>query len=179
MKPLLESLHIIATRKDSRRIIIVATIAFILLLLTVQNGKDSFEVFGLTSLPLLRRITLFCTSFFDLKSTFTSGTLILATLGALLGGINISLAYTYIKLRGEAIVKSGLYSGIGLFLAFLGVGCAACGTAFLSVIVGFFGFSAMIEALPYQGAEIGYIGLIFICIATYSLSKKITAPNVC
>lgn len=96
-----------------------------------------------------------------------------------MGGINISLAYTYVKIRGEAIVKSGLYSGFGLFLAFLGVGCAACGTAFLSVILGFFGFSAMIGALPYQGAEIGYIGLIFLCIATYSLSKKVTAPNVC
>ena len=76
-------------------------------------------------------------------------------------------------------MKSGLYSGIGLMVAFLGIGCAACGTAFLSLVLGFFGFSAMLNVLPYQGQEIGYIGLIILCIATYSLAKKVTAPNVC
>jgi hypothetical protein len=85
----------------------------------------------------------------------------------------------YVKVRGEVILKSGLYSGVGLLFAFLGIGCAACGTAFLSVLLSFFGFSAMLSVLPYQGQEIGYVGIIFLCIATYTLAKKVTAPNVC
>jgi len=96
-----------------------------------------------------------------------------------LGGINISLAYTYMRLRGQIILRSGLYSGIGVFMAFLGIGCAACGTALLSILLGFFGLSAMLNLLPYQGQEIGYIGLIFLSIASYSLAQKVSAPNVC
>ncbi len=179
MKPLLSSLQLIVTRKDSRYVIIFATIIFLLLLLVVQNGGASLDMFGLTAIPFGRRLLLSLSVFFDIKSTFTGGTLILAVLGSLLGGINLSLAYTYIKMRGDMIVKSGLYSGMGLILAFLGIGCAACGTAVLSLLLGFFGFSAMLQLLPYQGQEIGYVGLIILCIATYTLAKKVSAPNVC
>jgi hypothetical protein len=179
MKPLLDSLQLIVTRKDSRFVIVVSTIIFLLLLLTVQNGKASLEILSLDSLSLLKRLSLSFSVFFDITSTFTAGALILATLGSLLGGINLSLAYTYIKMRGDMIIRSGLYSGMGLVLAFLGIGCAACGTAFMSVILGFFGFSAMLDLLPYQGQEIGYVGLIILCIATYTLASKVAAPNVC
>jgi hypothetical protein len=179
MKPVIDSLHLIATRKDSRLVIIISTLLFLFLLFAVQNGKEAFEILSFTSLPFLKRSSLFFSTFFDISSTFTGGTLILATLGSFLGGINLALAYTYIKIRGELLFKSGLYSGIGLVFAFFGVGCAACGTALLSVILGFFGFSAMLNVLPYQGKEIGYVGLIFLCIATYTLSKKVTAPFVC
>jgi len=179
MKSLVDGLRLIATRKDSRLVIIFSTLSFLLVLLLVQNGKGAFEMLGLDSFSVAKRAALFVMIFFDFTSTFTSVTLILTILGSLIGGINISLAYTYIKIRGEMILKSGLYSGFGLVLAFLGIGCAACGTAVLSVLLGFFGFSAMLNVLPYQGLEIGYIGLIFLCIATYLLAKKVTAPNVC
>jgi len=46
-------------------------------------------------------------------------------------------------------------------------------------VLSVFGFSALITFLPYRGAEIGYLGLLVLCIATYSLAKKVTAPNVC
>lgn len=179
MKLLVDSLYLIVTRKDSRLVIIISTIIFLLLLLVAQNGKTAFDVFDLDSLSFGKQLSLFFSLFFDITSTFTGGALILATLGSFLGGINLALAYTYMKIRGEFILKSGLYSGIGLVFAFFGVGCAACGTALVSVIVGFFGLSAMLQVLPYQGQEIGYIGLIFLCIATYALSRKVTTPGVC
>lgn len=179
MEHLTSSLSLIVTRRDSRLVIIGATLLFILILLLVQNGGSALSLLSFTSLPLGNRVWLSFLTLFDIKSTFDAGSLLLALLGSLLGGINLSLAYTYIRLRGEVILHSGLYSGLGLFIAFLGIGCAACGTAFLSVILGFFGFSAMIHLLPYQGMEIGYIGLIILCIATYTLSQKVSTPNVC
>ena len=133
MKPLVDSLRLIARRRDSRMVIIVSTVFLLLLLLVVQNGKSTSDVMGLHSLSLYRRLTLSLSIFLDIHSNFTTGSLILATLGSFLGGINISLAYTYIKIRGDFILKSGLYSGVGLLFAFFGIGCAACGTAFLSV----------------------------------------------
>ncbi|MFA6608707.1 MAG: hypothetical protein WCT07_02250 [Candidatus Paceibacterota bacterium] len=179
MQNLISGITLIIARKDSRLVIIVSTVIFFFLLLAAQNGVATKEVLNFEIIPIYKRLNLAFLTFFDIKNTFTSGSLILATLGSLLGGINISLAYTYLRLRGEIIMRSGLYSGIGLFLAFLGVGCAACGTALFSVMLGFFGFSAMLNLLPYQGQEVGYIGLIFLCFATYSLAQKIMAPNVC
>lgn len=179
MKDIVASFSLIVRRSDSRLVIIISTLVFFFLLLLVQNGPSAQTLFTFTFLPLGERIALGLKTLFDLSSTFTTGSLILAVLGSLLGGINLSLAYTYMRMRGEVILKSGLYSGAGLLFAFIGVGCVACGTAFLSIILSFFGFSTMLNLLPYQGQEIGYIGLIFLCVATYSLSKKVQAPNVC
>lgn len=179
MKQLIASLGIVFSRRDSRRIILASTVVFILLLLIVQNGGSAKAIAGFDAIPFFARFSLAARTLFDVTSTFTTSTLLVALLGSLMGGINLSMAYTYMRLRGDVIVGSGLYSGIGLFFAFLGIGCAACGTALLSVILGFFGFTAMLQVLPYQGQEIGYIGLIILCIATYALAQKVSAPNVC
>ncbi|MDB5260368.1 MAG: hypothetical protein JWN37_599 [Candidatus Nomurabacteria bacterium] len=179
MKQLIASLSIISSRKDSRRVIIISTIVLFLLLLIVENGSETSQVLSFDLLPLFERLSLAFTTFFNISDTFTTSTLILAILGSLLAGINISMAYTYMKSRGDIIIRSGLYSGMGLILAILGIGCVACGTALLSVVLGFFGFSAMLNLLPYQGLEIGYIGIIFLFIATYSLAQKVAAPGVC
>jgi Na+/alanine symporter len=83
------------------------------------------------------------------------------------------------RLRGEVLLDSGMYNGLGLIVAFLGIGCAACGSAFLSVVLSLLGFSSMLSYLPYGGEEIGYIGLLFLFMATYHLSKKVNSPLTC
>jgi hypothetical protein len=178
MKELEEGISLVFGRKDSRNVIILAAVFFMVILLVASNGRSSLDALSFTSLPFGSRIGLFLSTFFD-TSTFTASSLILAVLGSIFGGINLALAYVYMRLRGEVILHSGLYSGFGLVVAFLGIGCAACGTAFLSVLLGFFGFSTMLSILPYKGEEIGYIGLLILLIATYSLAKKVAAPNVC
>ena len=172
MKHLVTSLSLIVKRKDSR-------LVFIIILLGFKNGPAAYDIFSFDSLSFDKRLSLAASTLFDFKNNFSTGSLILVTLGSFLGGINLSLAYTYMRLRGEVLLHSGLYSGIGLVFAFFGIGCAACGTALLSVILGFFGFSAMLDVFPYQGQEIGYIGIIFLCIATYTLAHKVAVPNVC
>ncbi len=179
MKHLVTSLTLIVRRRDSRLVIIISTIVFLLLLLISVNGKAVYNIFSFDYIPFNKRLLLSLSTLFDFENKFTAGALILAILGSFLGGINLSLAYTYMRLRGEVLLHSGLYSGLGLLFAFFGIGCAACGTALLSVILGFFGFSAMLSLLPYQGQEIGYIGLIILCIATYTLAHKVAVPNVC
>lgn len=179
MKELLYGLQLVMSRKDGAVVIIVSSLFFLFLLLVSQNGGAALQVLNFEVLGLSKRMHLAVVTLFDISSAFTVSTLILATLGSLLAGINLALAYVYMKTRGEMLIKSGLYSGLGLLLALFGIGCAACGTALLSLILGFFGFSAMLNVLPYQGQEIGYIGLIFLMIATYFLAKKVSAPNVC
>jgi hypothetical protein len=178
MQDLEDSVSLVFARKDSRMIIILATIFFLLTLLAFSNGGTALEALSFTSLPLLARLELFLSTFFS-TSPFTGSSMLLAVLGSFFGAINLALAYVYMRLRGEVIIHSGLYSGLGLVVAFLGIGCAACGTAFLSVLLGFFGFSSMLNILPYKGEEVGYIGLFILLMATYSLARKVAAPNVC
>lgn len=170
---------IILSRKDSRTVIIITTALFLLFLLLFINGRTAYDTLSFDVLPWFERATLFLSTLTDIRNSFDANSLILAILGALLGGINMSLAYTYMKLRGEIILRSGLYSGAGLILAFIGVGCVACGTAFLSILLSFLGFSTMLHMLPYHGMEIGYIGLIILSMATYYLAKRVATPGVC
>lgn len=179
MKPLVQSFFIVMKRKDSIAVAFVASIFFLLLLLFIQNGSSAFDILSLRSLPFEKSVILFFTILFDFESTFTTSTFIVAIVGSILGGYNLALLYTYIMNRGELIVKSGLYSGSGLIFAFFGIGCAACGTAVLSALLGFFGLSGALALLPYGGQEIGYLGIIILVYATYSLAKKVIAPNVC
>lgn len=179
MEQISRGIALIFSRKDSRLIFILATLVFFILLLCVENGKSALTAMNFDTLNIFDRISLSIFTLFDITNTFSISSLILSTLGSLLGGVNISLAFTYMKTRGEIILKSGLYSGLGLFFAFLGIGCAACGTALFAVILSFLGLSTMIHTLPYEGQEIGYIGIIFLCMATYSLASKVTAPGTC
>ncbi len=179
MKEMLYGLRLVMSRRDGVIVIISSSSLFLFLLVLSQNGRSAFQVFEITSLSMFGQIALFLSTVFDIGSAFTTSTFILATLGSLLAGINLALTYVYMKTRGEVLFKSGLYSGIGLVLALFGVGCAACGTALLSLLLGFFGFSTMLSVFPYQGQEIGYIGLMFLLFATYFLSKKVSTPNVC
>lgn len=179
MKHFVTGLSLIFKRKDTIFVIIFATAFFMLGVLLLQNGKASYTVFDFTFLPLSRRLSMATSTFFDIQNTFTTSTLALVFLGSFLSGINISLAYLYMRLRGQIILHSGLYSGLGLVLAFFGVGCAACGTALLSLILSFFGLSAVLTLLPYHGEEIGYLGVVILCVATYTLARKVALPNVC
>ena len=119
MKVLVESLRLIATRKDSRLVIIVATVLFLLLLLATQNAEEAFQMLALDSLSPLKRFLLAGSVFFDIHSTFTTGSLILAVLGSLLGGINLSLAYTYVKIRESSFSKVDFIVEWDFFLLFL------------------------------------------------------------
>lgn len=113
------------------------------------------------------------------ESVWSGGALILATLGSLLAGINFSFAYTYMRLREKDIVQSENIGTLNLLRTGINIGGVVCGIALLSIVLGFLGFSTMLSGLTYQGQEIGYIGLIILLIATYTLSRKVTELNVC
>lgn len=179
MKKLIDSLHLIIRRNDSLAVMIVSACILFLGMLIIQNGRNAFDIFGFDMLPLGKRLFLATSTLFAIKGSLTYQALLIAALGSILGGVNISLAYTYFRLRGQVIVKSGLFSGFGIIFAFLGIGCAACGTAFVSLLFSFLGLSGVLYVLPFHGQEIGYFGIILVAVSTYVLSQKVMAPNVC
>ncbi len=178
MKAFLKSLRVVAQKKDSRMVLMGSTLFFLLTILLVEKSETLLSISKL-SFSWVEKTTLIFSYLFDIGSSFTLGSLILVILGSVLSGINLAFAYTYFTTRAKVLMKTNLYSGIGLFFALLGVGCAACGTALLSTLLGLVGFSSILGFLPYQGLEVGYIGLAILMLATISLAKKVIAPNIC
>lgn len=178
MDDLVKSLRTILKNKDSRHILVGSTLFFFLVVVLTEKSAALSSVIT-QDFTILQKLTLLLTYTFDLGSSFGIGALILIILGSILGGVNLALAYTYFKTHSKALASSGLYSGAGFFFALLGVGCAACGTALLSTILGFLGLSFILGFLPYQGLEIGYLGLFILGLATMSLAKKVAGPKVC
>ncbi len=178
MKPFLKSLQIVVKKKDSLTILIGSTLFFLLSILLLEKSSTILSIAKL-DFSWIEKIMLILTYLLDIASSFTLGSTILIILGSVLSGINLAFVYTYFTTRAKVLMKTNLYSGVGLVFALLGVGCAACGTALLSTLLGLFGLSSILGFLPYQGLEVGYIGLAILMLATISLAKKVIAPNIC
>ena len=116
---------------------------------------------------------------------FTNNTLFSATISlliALLSALNIILLAIYIKKnktnKKEIVSISGM--GLGGFIsAFLGLGCAACGTFVLGLVLSYFGAGALLTILPLGGLEVGILGIFILSATSFFIYKKIKAPLVC
>ena len=73
--------------------------------------------------------------------------------------------------------KTGI---LGSFVASLGAGCAGCGITFLINIFGA-GFAATLASLPLQGAEIGLLATVLLCMSLRNVLKLLstTVPGTC
>ena len=179
MRQFLEGIFLLLSQKQSRALFFVSIIALLLGSFGIENGSETLSIFRFETLTLTKQYALALSTFFNVSNTFTGPEVFLLSLGILLSSLNISLAYTYLTLRGKILVRSGLYSGFGLVLALFGVGCAACGTALLSITASALGFSSLLGTLPLHGLEVGYTGIIILLLATYTLGKKVATPLVC
>lgn len=162
-----------------RNLFVIASASFFLFVLLFVNGASAFSVFEFGSLSLTKKLSLFMSALFDFSSALTPSSTVLALIGSILGAFNMTLLYMYMKVRKDAVVRGSVTSTVGLFLAFLGVGCVACKAALVTFVFGLLGFSTFLDVLPYKGQEIGYLGLLVLLVATYSLAKKTQAPLVC
>ncbi len=166
---------------------ILLVIVIFIFSLTVALFYPHFST--LTSYYSIENATFYDKVIFTLKmySVIQSG---ITTLSAfyilsisLLAGINLALFVYYIRGRQTPLKirmnKEGVLSLGGMINGFLGLGCAACGTFVLSAVLSFFGFGAILTFLPLKGAEIGFLGILFMIYATFILIKKIREPKVC
>ena len=134
------------------------------------NANASFSVKVGLIFNLLGGIT---TNFSLLSASYT-------VLIALLIGMNIAMMVFYFKKkRGFAKSSSlGSMSG-GFFAGAMGIGCAACGSLFLSAFMPAIGAGAALAFLPLGGAEFGVLAVVLLFVSLITISKQIMKPNVC
>jgi len=179
MFEILKSLQLVFTRRDTALVLICSILFFLLVFLLSEKAGSIESLWQLRIFSIPERLTLIYLFLISPGSSFMTNGVILGIAGSILGGLNLSFSYLYFKTRAESVLRSNLYSGTGLVLAFLGIGCAACGTALLASLLGILGLSSLLGYLPYGGVEVGYLGLGVLVIGTYILAQKITGPKVC
>lgn len=147
-------------------------------ILLITNRKDSRTAIMACAVIVL--IFLFAIHADEIQKTLTIESLLLVTLGSLLAGINFSLAYTHIRREGEYLLeKSPEESWKKIGRAFLGFGAVTGGIAAFSIVLSLLGFSTMLSSLSNEQREIGYIGLIILTMAMYTLAHRTSGRNVC
>ena len=97
-----------------------------------------------------------------------------ALLIAVAFGMNAALVFHYMRERVRIDRAAGA-SAAGIVIGLLGVGCAACGSVVLTSLLGL-GFVA---ALPFNGLEFAWLGLLVIFASTFMIAKKIVEPEAC
>ena len=100
---------------------------------------------------------------------------------AVLFGINIALVVKFFAIRKSHIRSSGTTASsfLGLVSGMLGIGCAACGTFVLVPLLSLFGAAGLVAFLPFGGEEFGVLGVLVLLFSIYSISIKLTNPQVC
>jgi len=70
-------------------------------------------------------------------------------------------------------------SGLGMLCAFIGIGCASCGSLLLTALIPLLGIGAFISILPFGGAEFSVLGIALLAISSYLLLRQIAKPMTC
>jgi hypothetical protein len=179
VKSTLRGFLLLLKRKDAILVAVLTFLVFMFLIFLSEKWSNILNFYSLENFSFSEKTRLSLIYFFDWKSSFLPFSLTLAIIGSFFGAINITLSYLYFRIRGASIIKNGLSSGTGLVFAFLGIGCAACGTAILSTLLGLLGLSSILGLLPFGGLEVGFIGLAILVIATLVLARKLGSPAVC
>lgn len=113
----------------------------------------------------------------NLRQAITlSSYLSLITISILLGILISIIVYKTKDTREKLSKKSGFLNTIGVFLAILAPGCAACGLGLIAVL-GLTG--AILTFLPFKGLEISVISIAILAFAILKMSKDITICKVC
>ncbi len=86
----------------------------------------------------------------------------------------LNCTYMMFLYRSKRVTARANGAGlVGGFLAFLGVGCAACGPAVIGPVLSLFGASALLTILPFHGQEFLLLGLVACVYGVWSASKAI------
>lgn len=104
------------------------------------------------------------------------GWLILLMAG--LFGIDASLIAHYMR-RQMRVSRAAGASAFGMLVGLLGVGCASCGSVFLTSLVGMGATVGALSWLPLHGQEFTWLGILIAIFSMFSVAGKIVAPQAC
>ncbi len=165
---------VLKTLKTPRSLLIIASVAALVFVFSVWlPNLRLISIVAMSDASLIDKIALPISLLSSIATNFTVLSAISTIAIAALAGINIALIAELARTgrvfaRGAAAGASGIISGT------LGMGCAACGSLFLTALAGTAIGTGALAFLPLGGGEFGIIGVLLLGYATYLLSKQIT-----
>ena len=144
---------------------------FNVIILNFKNFTSVYPVFG-----LFGTLKFFFISAMGLKSVIKFHSYVsLIIISFLIGFLFSLLVYKTSLGNSGSDKKTGLFGGIGIFLAALAPGCAACGIGLASVL----GISAgVLSFLPYEGLELSIVSIIILGLTIIFVTKKMYICNI-
>ncbi len=121
----------------------------------------------------LNLIGSIATNFTLLSASYTVAT-------AILFGMNVAMIFYFLRRRIDGIERARF--GIGFFgitSGVSGMGCAACGSLFLTSIFSLAGASGILAFLPLGGGEFGILAVVLLAVSLHLTAKQIQHPAVC
>jgi len=180
----LKNLHVAFGRVFSGRLYIALASALALLVfllavwfpnlgLLVQVFSDSNAPFTATLDIALNLLGGIATNFSLLAAGYT-------IVVAVLFGITSAMIVFLVKQRRTAATgKSIAFGSGGLVSGVIGIGCAACGSLILGVILPSLGAAGALAALPLNGEEFGILSVVLLCVSLVLISKSIAELVSC
>jgi hypothetical protein len=161
----------------------IATIAIsgtIVVIATIGSNWEALRTFKSIGATFSNQINLLFGFLGSLGTNFTVFSLVTLIIMALLFGVNIVLGIHLVKTRSLTSLRGGGKAGIGGMIAgFLGIGCAACGSALLVSLLSVIGAGGLIAVLPLHGQELNIISIGLLVFSATVLLRQHTKPVVC
>ncbi|MFT7557475.1 MAG: hypothetical protein ACI83D_000140 [Planctomycetota bacterium] len=152
----------------------------VVVIATLGNNWQTLRTFNSLGASLGDQIGLLGGLLGSLGTNFTLLSLVILIIMAILFGVNIALGIHLVKSRSLTSLRSGGTSGIGGMIAgFLGIGCAACGSALLVSLLSVIGAGGLIAVLPLHGQELSIISIGLLMFSCYMLLRQHVKPLVC
>lgn len=99
---------------------------------------------------------------------------------AVLFGLSTAMIAYLVKQRRIASAGKSIAIGSGAAVSgVLGVGCAACGSLILGVVLPSIGAAGALAALPLNGEEFGLLSVALLFVSPLCISKDIAQSNAC
>lgn len=160
--------------------IVIALVSMLILfsaIAIIPNIALLGQVFTST-VPISQKLSFILALFQSPAANATTVGFIAILTNVFLSGIVIALSVYAFRKRAKNVGAMGV-SGIGMVSAFIGIGCASCGSLLLTTLIPFLGIGALASILPLGGVEFSILGIVLLLAAAYQLLKQIAKPMTC
>ena len=138
------------------------------------------KVMGHPGVPLSQKLDLPISLLGSIVTNFTLLSASYTIAIAILFGINVSMVVYFLRRRVDEVKQAGVATGLfGITSGVVGMGCAACGSFLLTIMLSLVGASGILAFLPLNGGEFGILGVILLGVSLYMTAKKIQNTAVC
>mgnify|MGYP001571152778 CR=1 FL=1 len=151
------------------------TLLVLELSVNIQNLGLAKTILTSSSIPVQEKLSYFTSILGSFGTNYTLLSAFFTVLNAFLIGLNVALLVFSLRRLHSVLVESGLGGVGGVVTGFLGIGCAACGSALLSLL----GLSGVVTLFPFRGVEFSMIATLLLLASLVSTSRRLQSNGAC